>query len=794
MTIDRRKILELLSAAPAEGLQAADLTVALDLPRDHRTQVRRLLKELTRAGLVIQRGRHFSMAPQAIERVDAADLAAAEGWVEGRLQVTPQGHGYVDLDDAAYDGILVEEMHFAGAIDGDRVAVEITGGRHGGRSHGRVRAIRLRGRKRVVGTLSGPPWQLQSDDPRLSVPIVLEDPKQLPRDLKARDGLVAVAEIVTYPQAAGEPLVVRPQAILGEPGELLTEVSRILWELGVSEAWEPALLEQAAATPQAVAPEDCTDPKRRSDLRDLPFVTIDPETAKDFDDAVCATRLPDGTLRVWVAIADVAYYVQEDSPIDVEARLRGCSVYLPGRAIPMLPDALSSGICSLLPEVDRLAMVVRFEVALDGAVRAEQAEAAVINSRARFDYPGVAAALAGDFRGRRAHYQAHVEHLVLLAEAAERLRRRRVRRGALTALDLPEAKVVLDEDDPARVRDVVAARAEEGERAAYNLIEELMLAANEAVARLFVTAGEPTIWRIHQEPRQEALEKLVLVLSAYGVHAELPELVTSGGMNKLLAGIANHPAARPLAYQALRALCQAEYNVENRGHFGLASEGYLHFTSPIRRYPDLHVHRLLKRLLNSQGRPAGAGARVEVRQRDEAALRRLSKDSSENERRALDVERRMVALYSAALLRDRIGDEVSGTVLGVSSFGVFVGLDAPHVEGMVRFDSLPGRVEFNADYLRLEGRFGAPSLRLGDRLQVRIAGASLSKRQIDLEYLGGGVVQRDEGPTSSRRAPEAGGPARSGPRGKTGRIPGRFARVAARGKGGKGKGKGKRGR
>ncbi|MCK5795688.1 MAG: VacB/RNase II family 3'-5' exoribonuclease [Deltaproteobacteria bacterium] len=806
MSIERKKIVEILAAGPADGMQAADLTQLLGLSRDHRVQVRRVLKALCRRGLLMQHGRRFVAEADALERLGEADRAREADLLEGRFKVTPAGHAYVDLEDAAYAGILVEAADFGAAIDGDLVAVSVSGGRPRGRRRGRVAAVRERGRRRVVGTLQGPPWRLVVDDVRLPMAVHLTD-APIPADLLSQlgDGArLVVCEIRRYPEAPGDPVMVEPTVILGPPGELATEVERILWDLGVPQEWPADVLREAEAMPAAVRESDLV---ARADRRDLPFVTIDPETAKDFDDAVCARRGEEGTIEVWVAIADVSHYVVEDSAIDVEARIRGCSVYLPGRAIPMLPDALSAHLCSLVPEEDRLAMVVRFVVTAEGEVRAEEAESALIRSRARLDYPGVAAALAGDFRGLRSRYQPHAEDLALLAEAADHLRQRRERRGSLTALDLPEAKVVLDEDDPTRVRDIVAARSEAGERGAYNLIEELMIAANEAVARIFLEAEASTVFRVHAEPRHEALERLVTQLGAYGMYVELPQIEVPKGMNQLLAAISGHSAARPLAYLALRALAQAEYHVENRGHFGLASEAYLHFTSPIRRYPDLLVHRLLKALLRRQGKVSVAGGALtaegstRLRQTNESQLRALAREASETERRAMNVERRMVALYAATLLRDRVGDSFDGMVINFSSFGVFVGLDEPHVEGMIRVDSLPGQVDFDADLLRFEGCYGAPSLRLGDRLKVRVVGANMAKRQIDLELVSGGNVGMGRTRRYEGSAGRGGGRSASNeekdPR-TGGARPSRARRggpVSAQGRRGEGKttGKGKRG-
>jgi len=507
-------------------------------------------------------------------------------------------------------------------------------------------------------------------------------------------------------------------------------VARAVAGAGLEDEFPAAVEAIARALPRQVGEADLAG---RLDLRELRFVTIDPATARDFDDAVAIEPGPRGSVRVWVAVADVSHYVPEGSPLDQEARRRGCSVYLPDRAIPMLPPELSSEICSLVPDLDRLAMVVRLDLGPTGRVLAAEQAAAVIHSRGRLDYGGVAAALAGDLRGRRTGYQEHLDLLESLQQVATALHKKRLQRGALD-LDLPEAEVRLDEDDPDRVRDIVESRPDQPIKRAYNLVEELMVAANEAVADAFVAAELPTLWRIHAPPREEALLRLAELLGSYGLRVDPESLAEERGMAQLLRRLAQHPAARPLSFQVLRTLKQAVYSTENVGHFGLASPAYLHFTSPIRRYPDLHVHRLLKRLLGEQGRPAGAP--VEVSQRGRRELQALARETSAAERRSIEVERQVASLYAARLMRDHLGEEIWGTVSGVTSFGCFVTLDEPFVDGLVRVDRIGEWLDFVPEAMRLVGRRSGRSIALGDRLKVKVENASIARRQIDLQIVG----------------------------------------------------------
>ncbi len=480
--------------------------------------------------------------------------------------------------------------------------------------------------------------------------------------------------------------------------------------------------------PREITPSDI---ESREDLRQLHFVTIDPLTARDYDDAVAVEQGPHGSTRIWVAVADVSEYVEEGSPMDLEARARGCSLYLPDRAIPMLPPALSSDICSLVPHQDRLAMVVRFDLAPDGKIVSEGCSAAVIHSQGQLDYSSVAAALEGDFRGRRSEYTQHLEQLERLQQVAVALRKRRMARGSLD-LDLPEQQAVLDEDDPCRVRDIVESRPDAPTKQAYNLIEELMLAANEVVARQFVAAKMETIWRVHAPPLPGALVQLSAVMGSYGINVDAARLSAQKSVARLLAQLKDHRAQRPLSYLVLRALKQAVYGVVNLGHFGLGSQAYLHFTSPIRRYPDLHVHRMLKSVLRDQGLPAGRPLSTEITQKHQLAG--LARDASDAERRSIKVERDVRNLYAASLMRDRIGDKLWGTITGITSFGFFVSLDHPFVEGLIKLDSIDDWLDFDPERLRLYARSGRV-FSLGDRVQVEVVDTSVARRQIDLKLL-----------------------------------------------------------
>jgi ribonuclease R len=640
----------------------------------------------------------------------------------GHLKINPAGFGFVLRDDGL-DDVFIGSKHRGLALDGDRVAISTWPGDKG--TEGRVERVIERGRKQLVGIAkkSGKTLSLDADDPRITATtgfIRLRGEAPL--------GQVIVAEITHYPQSADGAMEAEVRRVLGPPEDLLVEIEKAIVLGEIPDEFPADVAAAGDRAPTQVRPDDHAN---REDLRALSFLTIDPETARDFDDACAIEASPRGVGwdRLWVAVADVSHYVRPGTPIDREARARGCSVYLPNRAIPMLPEPLSSGICSLNPEVDRLAMVARVDVGPDGRTADPHFCAAIIRSRARLDYPGVAAALAGDIRGPREKYQPWLPTLERMKLISGRLRALRSQRGSLD-FDLPEAKIILDDDDPRRVRDVVRSRGDERVKGAYQMIEDFMLAANEAVAVRFTTRKEDAVWRVHDVPSTERLAQLASLVESYGMRFDPEEGKSPRRLRDFLEKLQGKPVEGPLHMMTLRALKQAQYDVVNVGHFGLAARDYVHFTSPIRRYPDLLVHRLLKRSIAVDGGAAGGPPPPAVSREQ---LAELAAASSANERRAMEVEREVVDLYRAALMRERVGEIFDGRVVSVTAFGLFVQIEQPFVEGLVRVASLPGDFfEFDGEQLRLVGRSSGRAYTLGMPLRVRVENVSIARRQIDL--------------------------------------------------------------
>ena len=652
---------------------------------------------------------------------------ATDPSIVGRITVHPAGYGFVATEDGGT--VFVPAKYRGTSLDGDRVAVDTWPGVRG--TEGRVAEVLARGRARLTGILRrvSRVVYLEPDDPRIAADygrVSLDDAPA------GKDGDAIVIEITRYPDAARRELAGKLLKVLGDPEDPRTEIEKILACAVIPLEFPDEAIAQAVGTPSELTPADLAD---RIDLRDRRFATIDPETARDFDDALCIEDGPHGGPRVWVAVADVSHYVRWGDALDREAVIRGVSVYLPDRVISMLPHQLSAGICSLNPMVDRCAMVVRLDFSPDGEIVDTSYAAAAIRSKGRLDYPGVAAALQGDFRGRREQYREWLGELERLDALARILRAKRRARGALE-IEIGEPKVVLDADDPRLVRDVVRAKGDPAVKRAYELVEEYMIAANEAVGRFFRSRGLTSVWRVHAPPKLERVQQLAEMLESYGIAIDVEEARTPLGMKKVLDQINEKPGAQALGFLVLRTLSQAIWDTVPVGHFGLASGDYLHFTSPIRRYPDLLVHRLLKHYLHKDGRASGGGYAAPPPPTEE--LTTLAHAASGHERRAMEAEREAVGMYRAYLMRDQVGEQFQGTVSAVTSFGAFVEIEEPFVEGLIKLDSLGDEPwDFDAVHMRLAGRKTGRSIELGDKVTVEINNVSVVRRRIDFTLISG---------------------------------------------------------
>ena len=663
--------------------------------------------------------------------------------VEGRVIAHRDGYGFLARDDGGED-VFLPAREMQGLMHGDRIACEVRvsrrgGGRPGSRSGPRHRGVVLEVIERNHRVVVGRYFRAGGNS------FVSPDLRNLPRDVTILDGEgtggeMVVVELVEPPAGErwGDGPAGRIVERLGDPERPGMAAEIAIRSHGIPHVWPEEALAEAERLPLEV--EDAAT-GGRTDLRDLPLVTIDGADAKDFDDAVHCDPRPGGW-KLTVAIADVSHYVPPGSALDREAFVRGTSVYFPGRVVPMLPERLSNGICSLNPEVDRLCLACEMHVDRRGRVTRAFFRDAVMRSRARLTYGEVEAAVFdGDGQARR-RLGGLVPRLEALREVYAALRQARRRRGALD-LEIGEPRVVLGPGgEVARVEPAPR-------RVSHQLIEECMLAANVAAARRLARGRAPFLYRVHPPPGEEGLRELGAFLGRAGIDFDPGEEPRPGAFAAAAERAAGRPDTEILHLALLRAMAKADYRPRNIGHFGLALERYTHFTSPIRRYPDLLVHRTLK------GEAGGT--------RDEMAA--LGQSTSAAERRAEEASRDAVSRLVCQHLRSRVGEVFAGRITGVVSFGVFVRLDGLQVDGLAHVRSLGGDwYRFDRDGRYLEGEATGRRLALGDAMTVRVTGADPDERRVHLEPVEPDGVPAGREAGSRREARR--GPNRSGGRGR----------------------------
>jgi ribonuclease R len=635
--------------------------------------------------------------------------------VTGPIRVQRGGYGFVSGAEGS-DDIFVAARNLAGAMDGDRVTtlIEKRRDRADTRPDGRVISIVERSRSEILGRFVAgtPSGRILPIVPRFAPPLLIakED------EYGILPGQIAIARISSSVSHSGA-LTGKVSSILGAADDPAVDVATIAYKYHLPTTFPETVTHAASAIPAAVLPSEISG---RVDLRELSLVTIDGASARDFDDAVAVQREADGRFRLWVAIADVGHYVRSGDVIDQEALQRGTSVYFPDRALPMLPEHLSNGICSLQADVDRLAVVAEILFSPDGERLDARFYRAVIRSRARLTYEQVYAWLSD----AAAKAEAPVDLLAqtqVMVELSTRLTAMRTARGSID-FDLPEAEIVVNLRG--KPEDII--RRERNE--AHKLIEEFMLAANEAVADFLTNKEIPLLYRIHEEPELEKMLELQEFTAPLGYgFAGGGEKSLPRALQELLAATAAAPEGRAIHQLVLRSMKQARYAAENAGHFGLAASHYCHFTSPIRRYPDLVVHRVLCQLLES-----ASGIDPRQRQEWQKEFLPLGEALSKLERRATDAEREMVNLYKCRFMADKIGEEFDGIVAGVQSYGLFVELDQWFVEGLVAIATLTDDFyEFDPLHQTLTGQRRRKIWRVGEAMRVKVLRVNPDWREID---------------------------------------------------------------
>ncbi|MFT4769391.1 MAG: ribonuclease R [Glaciecola sp.] len=661
-----------------------------------------------------------------VDRRGAYGLVEALNLLRCRVQGHRDGYGFAQPETGEED-LYLNAREMRSLFDGDTVLVAVTGVDSRGRSEGKIVEVLERGVTKVVGR-----YQEES-----GIGVVLPDNARINQEVlippkfkgEAKHGQIVTVEITHYPEgrlgAKG-----RITEVLGEHLDPGLEIDISIRSHGIPFEWPDAVLDEAGALSEE--PEE-GDKKYRIDLRKKPFVTIDGEDARDFDDAVYCEKRRLGGWRLWVAIADVSHYVSVGSALDKEAIERGNSVYFPERVVPMLPEVLSNGLCSLKPEVDRLALAVEMEISKAGELKQFRFCEALIHSHARLTYTQVAEVLDGG--SSDAVPGKVVPHLEQLHALYKVLRLAREERGAID-FETVETRIIFNAER--KIDAIVPVQRND----AHKLIEECMLCANVAAARFFERHELPVLYRVHQGPNEKKLENLRAFLGELGLGLRGGLKPTPEDYQLLIEQISTRDDAHIVQTMLLRSLSQAVYQAENLGHFGLNYPGYAHFTSPIRRYPDLLIHRAIRSVIRSRERSKlvqrvrGASdlTKAQIYPYDEPAMAAFGTRCSLTERRADEATREVNSWLKCEYLREHVGTEFEGVVSAVTGFGLFVELNDLYIEGLVHVTSLPGDYyRFDPAQQRLVGERTGRSFQLGAAITVLVAAVNLDERKIDLE-------------------------------------------------------------
>jgi ribonuclease R len=744
--------LDHISQLPHSKANFKQLVRELGTRGEDRATLESALARLTARGDLIElRSGHYAVTSRSRE------------FAVGRLNMHRDGYGFLISEHpiAGLQGdIFIPPDSAAKAMHGDKVVVRIARIEAGGRADGEIVKVLRRANPLVVGIfhIGSRGAYVKPFDDRIRQWIDIPEGMEFPPDvapvdrigvtapkverLADLDGMVVNVELLEYPEKGSTP-VGRVMEILGQPDDFGVDVEVVIRKHHLPHQFPPEVLQQAQSVPDIITAAEL---EGRRDFRGMDIVTIDGETARDFDDAVWVDRLPHGNYALHVHIADVSHYVRPGTPIDAEARLRGTSVYFPDRAVPMLPFELSTNICSLVPHQDRLVLSALLEIDRQGEVVGQEFTAGVIRSVERMTYTSVHLLLEGD-AGLRERYKPLVARFELMQELALVLNRKRVRRGSID-FDLPEPLIEFDEWG-AMVGVTRAPR-----NIAHRLIEEFMLAANEAVASHLEHAGIASIYRIHETPDPRRVLEFEEVAAHFGYSLgvgaipvkkftfsdkrregtkQRKEIVLPGQTNissrhyqKLVAKIEGKPEERILSYLMLRSLRQARYHVDNTGHFALAATSYTHFTSPIRRYPDLEIHRLLRGVLEG---------RIESLPQ-ETELRAIAEECSQSERHAADAERELVEWKKVKFMTERVGEDFDALIISTAKYGIFVELADLFIEGLVPIDSLPGdQYTYQENVRKIVGRRTRREFSIGDSVRVVLDRVDETERKLQFSIL-----------------------------------------------------------
>ncbi|AZR72287.1 ribonuclease R [Anoxybacter fermentans] len=699
----RQTILDFMREKAYKPMSAEELLKVFEIPKKESKAFLKLLKQMEKDGEIVKTRANLYGVPERMNLV------------VGRLYGHPRGYGFVIPDDPDMEDLFIGPEDLNGAMHNDRVIARINKQTRGKRKEGEIIRILNRANRRIVGNF----------EKSRHFGFVVPDDKRITNDVfvpkeefnGAKEGQKVVVEITRWPEKRRNPegRIVEILGYVGDPG---VDIAGIIHQLDLPLDFPKDVLKEANAISEEI-PE--SEIKRRQDLRNLITFTIDGEDAKDFDDAVSIEQLDENTVRLGVHIADVTHYVKEGSALDQEALKRGTSIYLVDRVIPMLPKRLSNGICSLNPYEDRLTMTCMMDIDLrDGRVIKYDIFESVIRSSERLTYNQVNKMLVDNDQELRERYSRLVPYLELMEKLCLVLRKRRMERGSID-FNFPETKVKLDENG--KPIDIIKVERDIAEK----IIEEFMIKANEVVAEDMYWRQVPFIYRVHEEPDQQKLADFNEFIHNFGYHIKgIQNEVHPRQLQEILKKVEGTVEEHMINTVLLRSMKQAKYTTVPIGHFGLATEYYTHFTSPIRRYPDLQIHRIIKEVLKK-----GSLTNKRIQELEEL-LPEVAEHSSLQERKAMDAERDSIDLKKVEYMLDKIGHQFEGIINGVASFGFFVELENS-VEGMVRVSRMTDDYyHYHEDQYALIGERTGKVYRLGDRVKVEVYRVNLEEREIDL--------------------------------------------------------------
>jgi len=696
----KERIEKILESSPTRGYKSKEISKKLNLKSDEEyANLKRILAELYRQGKLIKKGKRYLLARDANQ-------------ISGRLQMTRNGFGFVIPDQEEIEDIFISERNLGTALNGDKVLVEVFARYRGKNQEGEIVKVLERSTDEFVGRL----------DAYRGVYFMIPDDKLIHRDFfipeemvhGAKHGDKVVVKLIEWPTPKVNP-VGEVIEILGKPLDHKTEMLSIARSFKIRTKFPEEVLKEAEQFSEETIRKEIPN---RLDIRDKVVFTIDPIDAKDFDDALSIEVLDKNRFLVGVHIADVSFFVKENSALDLEARKRGTSVYLVNYVVPMLPEALSNKWCSLVPGEDRLCFSVFIEMNKKAEVLSYKLEKTVINNKRRFTYEEVEEILKsgkGDF----------AQELLQLNELAKILFKKRIQSGGID-FSSDEVRFILDPDGiPVEVK-------KKEHLQSHKLIEDFMLLANKIIAaegkKYEQNLNAPFIYRVHDVPDEEKIRQLANFVNSLGYKLNIAGGVKSKALQKLLEQVKGKPEEILVNEVMIRAMAKAEYSEKNIGHYGLAFQYYTHFTSPIRRYPDLVVHRLLKEY-ESSVTPKRANELRKI-------IPEICKTSSAAERIAMDAEREAIKFKQTQFMKNKIGEEFDGIISGVQAFGIFVELIDNLAEGLVRLKNMPGDIYiYNENKYALIGRLNNQTYRLGDLVRVRVIGVNEERNEIDFELV-----------------------------------------------------------